>query len=49
MVEPSWVEDALNRARVALAAKYEQYQARRPDGAVYRIALDEVRWWRPGE
>jgi PPOX class probable F420-dependent enzyme len=33
----------------ALAAKYPQYQARRPEGAVYRIALDEVRWWRPTE
>ena len=33
----------------ALAAKYPQYHTSRPEGAVYRIALDEVRWWRPTE
>jgi PPOX class probable F420-dependent enzyme len=31
----------------ALVAKYPQYEARPPTGAVYRIALDDVRWWRP--
>ena len=31
----------------ALVAKYRQYAEHRPTGAVYRIALDEVRWWRP--
>jgi PPOX class probable F420-dependent enzyme len=30
----------------ALAAKYEQYRRRRPTGAVWRVGLDEVRWWR---
>jgi PPOX class probable F420-dependent enzyme len=33
----------------ALAAKYPQYADRPPSGAVYRIALDEVRWWRYAE
>jgi PPOX class probable F420-dependent enzyme len=32
-----------------LAAKYEQYRERRPGGAVWRIATDELRWWRAGE
>jgi len=31
----------------ALAAKYSQYRERPPAGAVYRIAMDEVRSWRP--
>jgi PPOX class probable F420-dependent enzyme len=31
---------------VALAAKYSQYRERPPTGAVYRIALDDVRSWR---
>lgn len=30
----------------ALCAKYVQYAQRRPSGPVYRIALDELRWWR---
>ncbi len=30
----------------ALVAKYLQYQEHRPSGAVYRIAMDEVRSWR---
>jgi PPOX class probable F420-dependent enzyme len=30
----------------ALVAKYVQYQEHRPSGAVYRIAMDEVRSWR---
>jgi len=33
-------------ARAALIAKYVQYRERPPSGAVYRIALDEVRTWR---
>jgi PPOX class probable F420-dependent enzyme len=33
-------------AVAALVAKYVQYQEHRPTGAVYRIALDEVRSWR---
>lgn len=33
----------------ALAVKYEQYRTQRPSGAAYRIALDELRWWRPGQ
>jgi PPOX class probable F420-dependent enzyme len=32
----------------ALVAKYEQYRARRPEGSVWRIAIDELRWWRGG-
>ncbi len=35
-----------NQARAALVAKYEQYRQAPPTGAVYRIAMDEVRWWR---
>ena len=35
-----------NQARAALVAKYEQYRQSPPTGAVYRIAMDEVRWWR---
>ena len=31
----------------ALTAKYEQYRDRPPVGSVWRIATDEVRWWRP--
>ncbi len=31
----------------ALVAKYDQYRERRPRGPVYRVALDELRWWRP--
>jgi PPOX class probable F420-dependent enzyme len=31
----------------ALAAKYRQYREHPPVGAVYRIAMDEVRSWRP--
>jgi len=30
----------------ALVAKYAQYRERPPAGAVYRIAMDEVRSWR---
>lgn len=30
----------------ALCAKYPQYAQQRPGGPVYRIALDELRWWR---
>ena len=33
-------------ARSALIAKYVQYQGHPPAGAVYRIALDEIRTWR---
>jgi PPOX class probable F420-dependent enzyme len=39
--------DAAARAAVAaLVAKYPQYRDRPPAGAVYRIALDEIRSWR---
>jgi PPOX class probable F420-dependent enzyme len=31
----------------ALVAKYVQYQERAPAGSVWRVAIDEVRWWRP--
>jgi PPOX class probable F420-dependent enzyme len=40
-------DDAL-AALAALAAKYAQYRQHPPTGAVYRIAIDEVRCWRPG-
>ena len=33
-------------ARTALVAKYPQYRETPPAGPVYRVALDEVRWWR---
>lgn len=29
-----------------LCRKYAQYAGQRPSGPVYRIALDELRWWR---
>jgi PPOX class probable F420-dependent enzyme len=32
----------------ALVAKYEQYRDHRPQGPVWRIAIDELRWWRGG-
>jgi PPOX class probable F420-dependent enzyme len=38
--------DARESALDALVAKYEQYRARRPGGSVWRIAIDELRWWR---
>ena len=31
----------------ALATKYTQYRERPPAGAVYRIAIDDIRSWRP--
>ena len=31
----------------ALATKYTQYRQRPPAGAVYRIAIDDIRSWRP--
>ena len=31
----------------ALATKYTQYRDRPPTGAVYRIAIDDIRSWRP--
>ncbi len=34
-------------ALAALTLKYSQYRARPPAGAVYRIAMDEIRSWRP--
>ena len=30
----------------ALVAKYEQYRDVRPAGSVWRVATDELRWWR---
>ena len=36
-------DDALD----ALQTKYEQYRDHPPTGAVWRVALDELRWWRP--
>ena len=33
-------------ALAALAAKYTQYRDQPPSGAVYRIAIDEIRSWR---
>jgi PPOX class probable F420-dependent enzyme len=46
------VADAAPARRTALDAlgvKYEQYRAQPPGGAVWRVALDEVRWWRATE
>lgn len=40
-------DDEAVAALAALAAKYAQYRERLPAGAVYRIAMDEVRSWRP--
>jgi PPOX class probable F420-dependent enzyme len=39
-------DPAARSAIDALVAKYEQYRQQRPSGAVYRIALDDVRGWR---
>lgn len=41
----AWVADALQQARVARLDA--QYRERAPEGAVYRIAMDDVRSWRP--
>jgi len=40
-------DDVAVAALAALTAKYAQYRERPPEGAVYRIAMDEVRSWRP--
>lgn len=40
-------DDVSTAALDALVAKYHQYTERRPAGAVWRIAMDELRWWRP--
>jgi PPOX class probable F420-dependent enzyme len=42
-------DDGPDRARAlaALGAKYEQYREHPPTGSVWRVAMDEVRWWRP--
>ena len=40
-------EGEAEAALAALAVKYRQYRERPPEGAVYRIAMDEVRSWRP--
>lgn len=37
---------AAEPALAALAAKYPQYREQRPAGAVYSVAMDEVRSWR---
>ena len=43
-------DDPSARAAVdALVAKYQQYREHRPTGAVWRVALDELRWWRASE
>jgi len=34
-------------AVAVLAAKYTQYRDQPLAGAVWRIAMDELRWWRP--
>ncbi len=33
-------------ALAALAAKYAQYREHPPSAAVWRVAIDELRWWR---
>jgi PPOX class probable F420-dependent enzyme len=33
----------------ALVAKYHQYAERRPNGPVWMVSVDEVRWWRAAE
>ncbi len=38
--------EARDAALDALVAKYAQYRAHRPQGAMWRIAIDELRWWR---
>jgi PPOX class probable F420-dependent enzyme len=43
-VHPTDDSDAVS-AVDALVAKYEQYRDVRPTGEVFRLALDEVRWW----
>ena len=40
-------DDAAQVVLGALAAKYAQYRESPPAGTVYRIAMDEVRSWRP--
>jgi PPOX class probable F420-dependent enzyme len=40
------VGDERDAALGRLIAKYPQYAERRPAGAVWRVAMDELRWWR---
>jgi PPOX class probable F420-dependent enzyme len=40
-------DPAADDAITALVTKYPQYRDRRPTGSVYRIAIDDVRSWRP--
>jgi PPOX class probable F420-dependent enzyme len=35
-------------ALATLGAKYRQYTEHPPSGAVWRVAMDELRWWRGG-
>ncbi len=39
-------DPAVEPALAALTAKYDQYREQPPTGAVYRIAIDEIRSWR---
>jgi PPOX class probable F420-dependent enzyme len=39
-------DPAADPALAALATKYTQYRDQPPSGAVYRIAMDEIRSWR---
>ena len=39
-------DPAVEPALAALTAKYPQYREQPPTGAVYRIAIDEIRSWR---
>ncbi len=39
-------DDVTTAVRAALVAKYAQYREHAPAGAVYRVAMDDVRWWR---
>jgi PPOX class probable F420-dependent enzyme len=36
-------------ARAALVAKYPQYRELPPQGPVYSVRLDEMRWWRAAD
>ena len=36
-----------DHAVAVLQAKYAPYRERPPTGAVWRVAMDELRWWRP--
>jgi PPOX class probable F420-dependent enzyme len=42
-------DDVTVAVRAALIGKYPQYRDRPPTGAVYRVAMDQIGWWRASD